>query len=56
MNNPNDSKEDCAADDESDIEQYTSIEDSQYPNQRDVSTAQNVPGLVWAAGKSKRQE
>jgi len=52
---PNDSEDDCAADDESDIEQNNGIEDSESPEQQDVSAAPNVPGLVWPTRKSKRQ-
>jgi len=55
LDNPNDSEDDCAADDESDIEQYNSIEDSECPQQHDVSAAPNVPGLVQPTRKSKRQ-
>jgi len=31
LDNPNDSEDDCAVDDESDIEQYNGIEDSECP-------------------------
>jgi len=55
LDNPNDSEEDCAADDESDIEPNTGIEDTECPEQQDVSAAPNVPGLVWPTRKSKRQ-
>jgi len=55
MNNPNDSKEDCAVDDESDIEPNTGMEDAECPEQQDVSAAPNVPGLVRPTQKSKRQ-
>jgi len=44
FDNPNDSEDDCAADIESGIEQYTSIEDPDCPEQRDVSADVNVPG------------
>jgi len=49
------SKEDCAADDESDIEHNNGIEDLECPEQQDVSPAPNVPGLVRPTWKSKRQ-
>jgi len=54
LDNPNDSEEDCAADDESDIEHNNGIEDPECPEQQDVSAAPNVPGLVWPTQKSKR--
>jgi len=53
--NPNDSKEDCAADDESDIEHKNFIEDPECPEQQDVSAAPNVLGFVRPTQKSKRQ-
>jgi hypothetical protein len=55
LDNPNDSREDCAADDDSDIEHNNCIEDPEYPEQQDVSTAPNVPRLVRPTRKSKRQ-
>jgi hypothetical protein len=55
LDNPNHSKEDCVAADESDIEHNHGIEDPEYPEQLDVSAAPNVPGLVWPTRKSKRQ-
>jgi len=55
LDNPNDGEDDCAADDESDIEQNNGIEDSECPQQQDVSTSPNVPGLVRPTWKSKRQ-
>jgi len=51
----NDSEEDCAADDDSDIEHNNCIEDPECPEQQDVSAAPNVPGLVRLTQKSKRQ-
>jgi len=53
LDNPNDSEEDCAADDESDIEHHNVIEDPESPEQQDVSGAPNVPGLVRPTRKSK---
>jgi len=55
LDNPNDSEDVCAADDESDIEQNNGIEDSECPEQQDVTAAANVPGLVRQTRKSKRQ-
>jgi hypothetical protein len=52
---PKDSKEDCAADDDSDIEHNNCIEDPECPEQQDVSAAPNVPGLVRPTRKSNRQ-
>jgi len=50
----NDSEDDCAADDESDIEQYNGIEDTECPEEQHVSSAPNVPALVRPTWKSKR--
>jgi len=55
LDNPNDSEDDYAVDVESDIEQDNSIEDPECPEQRDVSAAPNVPGLIRPTQKSKRQ-
>jgi len=55
LDNPNDSEEDCAADDESDTEPNTGIEDPACPKQQDVSAAPNVPGFVRPTRQSKRQ-
>jgi len=55
LDNPNDSEEDCAADNDSDIEHNNCIEDPQCPEQQDVRAAPNVPGLVRPTRKSKRQ-
>jgi len=55
LDNPNDSKDDCAADDEFDIEPNTGIENPECPEQQDVSAAPNVPGLVRPTRKSKTQ-
>jgi len=52
--NPNDSEEDCAADDESNIGPNNGIEDPECPEQQDVSAAPNVPRFVWPTRKSKR--
>jgi hypothetical protein len=55
MDNPHDSDKDCAADDDSDIENNNCIEHPECPEQQDVSTAPNVSGLVQPTQKSKRQ-
>jgi hypothetical protein len=55
MDNPNDSEEDCAADDKSDIEPNNGLEDPECREQQDVSTAAHVRGLVQLTRKSKRQ-
>jgi hypothetical protein len=55
LDNPNDSEEDCAADDDSDIEHNNCIEHPEFPEQQDVSAARNVPGLVRPTRKSKTQ-
>jgi hypothetical protein len=54
FDNPNASKDDCAADDESNIEHNNVIEDLECPKQQDVSAAPNVPELVWPIWKSMR--
>jgi len=55
MDNSTDSQGDCAADNESNIVQNNGIEDPEYSEQQDLSTAPNVPGLVLPTRKSKRQ-
>jgi hypothetical protein len=55
LDNPNDSEEDCAADDDSEIEHNNWIKDPDYPRQQNVSTVSYVPGLVRPTRKSKRQ-
>jgi len=55
LDNPNDSEEGCAADDESNIEHNNGIENPECPEQQDVSRAPNVPRLVRPTWKSKRQ-
>jgi len=53
--NPNDSEEDCAADDESDIEHNNAIDHPEWTEQHDVTAAPNVPGLVRPTRKSQTQ-
>jgi len=55
LDNPNDSEDDCAADNESDIGPNNGTEDPECPEQQDLSAAPNVPGLVRPTRKSKRQ-
>jgi len=55
LDNPNDSEEDCAADDESDIEHNNGIEDPDCQEQQDVCAAPTGPRLVRPTRKSKRQ-
>jgi hypothetical protein len=55
LDNPNDTKDISTADDESDIEHGNGIEDPECPEQRDVSTAPNVPGLIQPTWKSHSQ-
>ena len=43
LDNPNDSEEDSAADDESNIEHNNAIKDPECPEQQDVSATPNVP-------------
>jgi hypothetical protein len=52
---PSDTKEDCTAEVESDIEQGNGIEDLECPLQGDVSPTPNVPGLIRPTRKAKRQ-
>jgi len=55
LDNPNDSEDDCAVDIESDIEKDNSMKDPECPEQRYVSSAPNVPGLIQPPRKWKRQ-
>jgi len=55
LDNPNDNKDDCAADDESDIGPNNGIEDPECREQQDVNAAPNMPGLVRPTRKSMRQ-
>jgi len=54
LDNPNDSKDDCAVDVESDMKQNNSINDPEFPEQRNVNITPNVPGLIRPTRKSKR--
>jgi len=55
LDNPNDIENDCEADDESDMELHNGIGDSETPEQRNVSAAPNVPGLIWPIRRSKKK-
>jgi hypothetical protein len=55
LDDPNDSDDDCAADVGSNMEQAKSMKNPECPEQRDVSAAPNVPGLIRPTRKSKRQ-
>jgi len=55
LDNPNDSKDDCSAAVESDMEQDNGIEDPECTEQRDVNAVPNVPGLIYPTWESKRK-
>jgi len=55
LDNPNDSEDDCGVTVESDIEQDNSIEDSECPEQRNVSATPNSPCMIGPTRKSTRQ-
>ena len=55
LDNPNDREDGCAAGVEYDTEQDNRIGDPECPEQRDVSAATNVPGLIRPIRKSKRE-
>src|SRR5258708_3174914 len=55
LDNLNDSEDDCAVDNESDMEHNNCIEDLEWPEQQVVSAALSVLGLVRLTRKSKRQ-
>jgi hypothetical protein len=55
LDNPNNGEDDCAVDDQSDIEPNYGIEDTECPEQQDVSAALNVPGFVRPTQMSNRQ-
>jgi len=47
LDSPNDSEDDWEADFESEIELENPVEETETPEQRNVSFAPNVPGLIW---------
>jgi hypothetical protein len=51
-----DSEGNCVADMESDMVQDSRIKDTESPEQRDVSVAPNVPGLIQPTWKSERHD
>jgi len=55
LENPNDSEEDCAADNESDTEHNNCIKDPECPEQQDVSAVPDAHRLVRPTGKSNGQ-
>jgi len=55
LDHPNDSQDNFAADVESDMEQDSSIEHSECPEQRDVTDVPNVPVLILPPWILKRQ-
>jgi hypothetical protein len=55
LDNPNDSEEDYASADESDIEYNNGIKHLECQEEHDVSITANVPGLGRPTRKSKRQ-
>jgi len=54
LDNSNHSKHDWEADNESDMEQYNSSEESEAPEQRNVSAALKLPGLIWRIQRSQK--
>jgi hypothetical protein len=46
VDNPNDSKDDCMADVEPDMEHDKGIDDSECPEQQDAIATPNVPGMI----------
>jgi len=55
LDNPNDSKYDCAAENESEIDHINGLDDPECPEQQDVIAAPNVSRLVQPIWKSMRQ-
>jgi hypothetical protein len=53
LDDPNDSKDDCMVNLESDIDQENSIEGPECPVQRDVCATRNIPGLIWPTWTSQ---
>jgi len=54
LDNPNESEDDCEADNESDVEQDNCNKDSECPKQWDVCATPNVPRLIRPTGRSKK--
>ena len=55
FDDPNDNKDNCTADVESDIDQGDGIEDLESREQWNMSAMPQVPRLIWPTWKSKRQ-
>jgi len=55
LDNPNDSRDDCVADDWPAAVEVTIIYDPEWLWQWDVSSMPNVPGLIWPTWNSQRQ-
>jgi len=55
LDKPNDSEDNWEADNESDMELDYGSEDSETPEQRNVTAAPNVPGLTQPIRRSKKK-
>jgi len=55
LDNPSHSEDDWEADDESDMKLQHGIENAEPPEQRNVSAAPNVPGLIRPVRRSKKK-
>jgi len=55
LDNPNESEDDCEADNESDVDQDNAMENLESPEKRNVSAAPNVPGLIRPTCRSNRK-
>jgi hypothetical protein len=54
LDNPNDSKDDCEADNESEIELENGVKETETPEQWNVSATPNVPELIQSTWRSKK--
>jgi len=54
LEDPNESKDNCEADNESDVELDNCFEDPECPHQGDVCAAPNVPGMIPPTQRSKK--
>jgi len=55
LDNPNDSGDNCKAEDESDVELGSGINASESPEYQVVSAAPNVPGMIRPTWRSMKQ-
>jgi len=55
LDNPNDSKDNCKVDVESDMELDNGMENQENPEQRDATATPNIPSLIWHTQKLKTQ-